>query len=88
MAKTAQERLIIKKLVSLPLLRQCLSFAEAVPQPAPDLNAKSWLCLLLTLLWLPPAPVGCCLQVESLQAQACLPLPFRHRLQKQALGDL
>lgn len=42
MAKTAPEKLIIKKVVALPLPRQCLSFAETVPQPTPDLNAKPW----------------------------------------------
>lgn len=60
MAKTAQEKLIIKKVVARPLLRQCLSFAETVPQPAPDLNARSWLYLLLTLLWL-----SCCLKLHA-----------------------
>lgn len=91
MAKTAQEKLIIKKVVARPLLRQCLSFAETFPQPAPDLNARSWLYLLLTLLWL-----SCCLKLHadscrlficrlSLSAGPGLPVPsfsatgFRNR---------
>lgn len=78
MVKTAQERLIIKKLVSLPLLRQCLSFAEAVSQPAPDLSAKSWLCLLLTLLWLPccpKLPAGSCGLLSAVWVSAGPGLP-------------
>lgn len=95
MVETIQEKLIIKKLVALPLLRQCLSFAETVLQPAPDVNAKSWLCLLLTLLWLSCCPelhAGSCRlfigRLSFYRPSPAYAFLFCHRLQEQALGYL